>query len=98
VPSAPAGPDVKITIVERDSLISYGGCGIPYYVGGDISDIEGLCSTSSHVVRDTEFFRTSKGVTILSQTEAVAIDRKLKTLTVRDLQSGDKSVLTYDKL
>jgi NADPH-dependent 2,4-dienoyl-CoA reductase/sulfur reductase-like enzyme/rhodanese-related sulfurtransferase len=91
-------PDVKITIVERDSLISYGGCGIPYYVGGDISDIEGLCSTSSHVVRDTEFFRTSKGVTILSQTEAVAIDRKLKTLTVRDLQSGDKSVLTYDKL
>ena len=41
-------PDIEITVIDRDNLISYGGCGIPYYVGGDIPDLEGLYSTSSH--------------------------------------------------
>ena len=33
-------PDTQITVIDRDNLISYGGCGIPYYIGGDITDIE----------------------------------------------------------
>ncbi|MEJ2057049.1 MAG: hypothetical protein P8X39_04340 [Desulfofustis sp.] len=32
-------PDAQITLIDRDDLISYGGCGIPYYVGGDVNDL-----------------------------------------------------------
>ena len=31
-------PDWDILMLDQDSLISYGGCGIPYYVSGDVSD------------------------------------------------------------
>ena len=27
-------PQAEVTLVDQDSLISYGGCGIPYYVSG----------------------------------------------------------------
>lgn len=91
-------PDIEITVIDRDNLISYGGCGIPYYVGGDIPDLEGLYSTSSHVVRDPEFFKTSKGVDILPRVEALGIDRKNKKLNVRHLDTGEEKGLEYDKL
>lgn len=91
-------PEAEITVIDRDNLISYGGCGIPYYVGGDINDLEGLCSTSSHVLRDPAFFRSSKGVTILPRVEAVSIDREGKTLHVRHLDTEKKDMLAYDKL
>ena len=49
-------PDWEVTMVDQDSLISYGGCGIPYYVSGDVSDESELRATSFHVVRDAAFF------------------------------------------
>lgn len=91
-------PDAQITVVDKDNLISYGGCGIPYYVGGDIADLEGLCSTSSHVVRDTGFFKTSKGVDIMPRVEATGIDRQAKELQITHLESGESDVLEYDTL
>ena len=91
-------PDAKITVVDRDSIVSYGGCGIPYYVGGDIADIEGLFSTTSHVKRDVEFFRNCKGIDILSETEATRIDRAGKTVHTRHIATGEETILPYDKL
>ncbi len=91
-------PEAQIIVVDKDSLISYGGCGIPYYVGGDIPDLEGLYSTSSHVLRDPEFFKSSKGVTIMPRVEALKIDRKARQLLVRNLDSGREQSLDYDKL
>ncbi len=46
----------EIIIVDRDRDVSYGGCGIHYYVGGDVTDIEVLQSTGAHVFRDSRFF------------------------------------------
>lgn len=91
-------PEIQITVIDRDNLISYGGCGIPYYVGGDIADIEGLCSTSSHVVRDPEFFRACKGVKIMPGVEATGINRKEKKLEIQYLADGKQESLEYDKL
>ena len=91
-------PTIHVTLIDRDSIISYGGCGIPYYVGGDVADLEGLCSTSAHVVRDGHYFSTVKGVHVMTQTEAVSIDKKTKTLKIRRLTDGHESSLEYDKL
>lgn len=87
-----------ITVLDRDDLISYGGCGIPYYVGGDINDLEDLYSTTSHAIRDRDFFTNCKGVNIQTKMEAVAIDRANNRLRVKDLRSGEEGYLTYDKL
>lgn len=61
-------PGWDITVVDQDSMISYGGCGIPYYVGGDVSDEAELRSTSFHMVRDVPFFADAKGVEVLTRT------------------------------
>ena len=91
-------PDAEITIVDSDSLISYGGCGIPYFVSGDVSDEKELRSTSFHVVRDEAFFNDAKGVTMLTRTKALAIDRQAKTVQAESLDTGEKNDLPYDKL
>ncbi len=91
-------PDAQVILVDQDDLISYGGCGIPYYVSGDISDEKELRSTSFHVVRDETFFRDCKGLEIRTLTKAVSIDRKEKLLHVEDVKSGAKDAIPYDKL
>ncbi len=91
-------PDAEITLVDENELISYGGCGIPYFVSGEINALDDLRSTPYHTVRDPEFFRKMKGVTVRTRTRALAIDRAGKTLTVRDLRTGNEEKLPYDKL
>lgn len=91
-------PEAEITLIDRDNLISYGGCGIPYYVGGDISDIEELYSTTSHAVRDTAFFENCKGVKVLTRVEAREIKRREKQVRVCHLDTGEEELLSYDKL
>ncbi len=91
-------PDADVTIVDQDNLISYGGCGIPYYVSGDVSDEKELRSTSFHMLRDEFFFNKAKGVKTLTSTRALAIDREKKMVEVEDLTTGEKNNLEYDKL
>ena len=91
-------PDAEVTVIDQDSLISYGGCGIPYYVSGDVSDEKELRSTSFHMVRDERFFDKAKGVKTLTSTRALAIDRKNKTVQIEDLKTGMRSEIAYDTL
>ena len=91
-------PGANVILVDRDQLISYGGCGIPYYVSGDIAEASQLQSTSFHMVRDASFFRNAKDVHVLTRTEALGIDRQRKSVLVRNLDSGEERELPYDKL
>jgi NADPH-dependent 2,4-dienoyl-CoA reductase/sulfur reductase-like enzyme/rhodanese-related sulfurtransferase len=91
-------PDAKITLIDRDNLISYGGCGIPYYVGGDVTDLEGLYSTIAHAVRDKAFFEMVKGIDVITPAEAISINRKEKSITIRHLNDNREESLEYDKL
>jgi NADPH-dependent 2,4-dienoyl-CoA reductase/sulfur reductase-like enzyme/rhodanese-related sulfurtransferase len=91
-------PDAEVTVIDQDSLISYGGCGIPYYVSGDVADEKELRSTSFHMVRDEYFFEKAKGVKTLTSTRALAIDRKNKTVQLEDLKTGQRSEISYDTL
>jgi len=91
-------PGARVTMIDRSDLISYGGCGIPYYVGGEVSEAMQLRTTSFHMVRDEEFFKETKGVDVFTRTEALDIDRKAKSVRVRNLASGEEQTLGYDKL
>ena len=90
--------DAEVTIIDEDSLISYGGCGIPYYVSGDVSDESELRSTSFHMVRNESFFQDAKGVATLTRTRALVIDRKNKVVQVEHVESGARQEIAYDKL
>lgn len=90
-------PDTDVTLVDASKLISYGGCGIPYYVSGDVSDHTQLQETSFHMIRDEVFFETCKDFKVMTETRALSIDRKAKTVLVQALD-GKQTTLPYDKL
>jgi NADPH-dependent 2,4-dienoyl-CoA reductase/sulfur reductase-like enzyme/rhodanese-related sulfurtransferase len=91
-------PSFEVLLLDQDDLISYGGCGIPYYIGGDVDDIKALCSTSAHVIRDNRYFQNVKGVEVRTRTEAIAIDRRNKKLKIRNLLDDREEDIDYDKL
>lgn len=91
-------PDAEITLIDQSPRISYGGCGIPYYISGEVNRVEELQTTPYGTVRDAEFFRTHKGVTALTRTRVTAIDRSAKSVTIEELEGGKTSTLPYDKL
>lgn len=91
-------PDAQVTIVEKGRFLSYAGCGLPYYISGIVRDQKQLMSTSLGSVRDPIFFQQVKNVLVMSQTEALAIDRNSKTVRVRENIGGDETWLEYDKL
>lgn len=66
-------------------------CGIPYYVGGQISTADDL------VVRTPDEFRAI-GMTVHTETAAVAIDAAARRVRVRDLGSGEERDEPYDVL
>lgn len=91
-------PQAEIVLIDKDNLISYGGCGIPYYVGGDINDVEDLYSTSAHVIRDQSFFEECKGIKVQTEMEALTIDRAQRCVHVKNIQENKEETLYFDKL
>lgn len=91
-------PEAEITLIDREAVISYGGCGIPYFLSGEIADSNALRETIYHALRDEEFFAETKRVTVRTQTDCLAIDRAAKTIRVRDLVTGAEEDLAYDVL
>lgn len=50
-------PDAEVTLVDENVYISYGGCGIPYYVSGEIQNLDDLRSTPYHSCATPHFPR-----------------------------------------
>ncbi len=82
----------QITIIERGPDVSFANCGLPYYIGGEISDRSRLA------VQTPESLRSILNVDVHTGSEAIQIDRKRKIVTIRHINSGNESELPYDKL
>ena len=91
-------PEAEITIIEKGELLSYGACGLPYFVEGLFSDIGQLVKTPAGVPRNPAFFNAVKGVSVRSLCEATRIFRDEKMLEVTNLANGTTERLQYDKL
>jgi NADPH-dependent 2,4-dienoyl-CoA reductase/sulfur reductase-like enzyme/rhodanese-related sulfurtransferase len=91
-------PDAEITIVERGELLSYAGCGLPYYIEGKVENMKELLFSPIGMPGDRAFSRQAKNVKVLNRTLATAINRQEKTVEVVDLATGQKMNLPYDKL
>lgn len=90
--------DVQITVLERGTEVSYGACGFPYYIGGDVKDFSNFTHTPQGIARDAEFFKSVKGFDVLTGHEALKIDRTAKTVSVLDKANGTTKEMPYDVL
>ena len=81
----------EIILLEKGKHISYANCGLPYYIGGVIEEREKL------FVQTPEAFSTLFRVDVRTENEVIFIDRKKKTVTVRQ-SSEDTYEESYDKL
>jgi NADPH-dependent 2,4-dienoyl-CoA reductase/sulfur reductase-like enzyme/rhodanese-related sulfurtransferase len=90
--------EADITIVEQGSVLSYAGCGLPYYIQGKVDELRDLTSTPVGVPRNPNFFRSVKGIRALLNTRATRIDRETKTVDIVQLDTGVRETLPYDQL
>jgi NADPH-dependent 2,4-dienoyl-CoA reductase/sulfur reductase-like enzyme/rhodanese-related sulfurtransferase len=88
----------EIIILQKSPDLSMASCGYPYYVGGFFNDRNMLLSTPTGVTRDPEFFFRAKGIIARTETEATAIDRESRTVTCKQLRTGEVDTIPYDKL
>lgn len=91
-------PQAEVIIVEQGKVLSYGACGLPLYLGNLVPQIEDLMTTSAGILRNASYFADQKDVTVLSETQATAIDRAQKKVHICDLSNGTERDLDYDFL
>lgn len=82
----------EIVIYDRDQDISYSGCGLPYYVGGEVADLDRLRP------RDPEWFAKRYNVAIHTGHEVTSVDHETQTVTVRRLADDELITDDYDVL
>ncbi len=82
----------EIIVLERSGYMSYANCGLPYYVGGIITDPQEL------TLQTPERFFARFHVDVRVKQEAIAIDPTAKTVTVKNLATGEVYTESYDKL
>ena len=82
----------QIVVFERSGFVSYANCGLPYYIGGEIAEAEKLTlQTPASFMRR---FRVDMRV----RHEVTAIHPGKKTVSVRNLETGEAFEESYDKL
>lgn len=84
--------DYDVTILTKGKHISYAGCGLPYYVGNVIHNKEEL------IVNTPQKFTALTGAQVKTETEAISLDPSAKTVKAKDLNTGEISDYSYDKL
>ena len=82
----------QVDIYTKSSDISYAGCGLPYYVGGDIETRDEL------IVNTPEKFASLTGASVHIGQEATEIDPKAKTVVFKNAFDGTQKTVEYDKL
>ena len=82
----------EIIIFERGQHISYANCGLPYYIGETIPEREHL------FVQTPEIFKATLNIDVRVRTEVISVNRDECTVTVKNLDSGEESEESYDKL
>lgn len=82
----------EIVIYEKDKDISYSGCGLPYYIGGEIEDIGELTP------RDPAFFKKKYNIDVFTGFQVLNINPQAKEVTVKNLNTNEVFKDKYDKL
>ena len=82
----------EIVVFERSGYVSYANCGLPYYIGGVITDPEEL------TLQTPESFFSRFRISMKVRHEVTAIHPEKKVVSVTNLETGEEFEESYDKL
>ncbi|CUN41571.1 NADH oxidase [Turicibacter sanguinis] len=86
-----ANKEAQITVYEKSRHVSFGACGLPYFVGNFFEDSQKM------IARTVEQFNAS-GITVNIEHEVLNVDTDNKCITVKNLLTDETFTDTYDKL
>ncbi|MFC5079792.1 Coenzyme A disulfide reductase [Vibrio thalassae] len=84
--------EAEIIMFERGPFVSFANCGLPYHIGGDITD------RSKLLLQTPESFLARFNVDVRVMNEVMSINRPAKTVTVKNLVDGSEYTESYDYL
>jgi NADPH-dependent 2,4-dienoyl-CoA reductase/sulfur reductase-like enzyme len=84
-------PTAEVTVYEKGHFLSYGACGLPYFVSGENPDYTKM------IARTREQFE-KLGIRTHLKHEVMSVSPEKKTITVKDLNSGNIFEASYDSL
>lgn len=84
--------NATIILFERGEYISFANCGLPYFIGGKITDKSDL------LLQTPQSFHARFNIDVRVFNEVTAIDKTAKTVTVKNVKTGETYVESYDKL
>lgn len=82
----------EIVMFERGEYISFANCGLPYYIGGEIKEKAAL------TLQTPASFHARFRVDVRTFSEVTSIDATNKTVTVKNVKTGEAYTESYDKL
>lgn len=85
-------PNLQIAVFERTNYVTHGSCGIPYYIGGEISDYNEL------ITYTPVFLREERNIEVYVGHEVTEIDLNKRIITIKDLQTGKIANNIFKKL
>lgn len=82
---------LDITIYEKTNIVSFGTCGLPYFVGGFFDNPNTMISRTQE-----EFEKT--GISVKTNHEVIKVDAKNNTIVIKNQKTGTIFNNTYDQL
>lgn len=82
----------EIVVYEKDRDMSFANCGLPYYLGQVVEDRDYMLSATP------EQFKEKKNITVKTFHEAIALNDKEKTITIKNHETGETFEDKYDQL
>ncbi len=83
--------EAEIVVYEKTEIVSWGACGLPYYVGDFYQDPNNMIARPVH-----KFIEA--GMNIKIKHEVIGVDTEKKEITVKNLTTGEVFTDNYDKL
>lgn len=84
--------DAEIIMFERGEFVSFANCGLPYHIGGDITDRANL------LLQTPQSFLARFNVDVRTMSEVVSIDKEAKSVTIKNVLDGSSYTESYDYL
>lgn len=83
--------DVEIVVYEKRDYVSFGACGLPYYVGN-------FFESTNNMIARTKEQTIASGIDVLTQHEVIDVDVNTKKIVAKNLLTGKEINDNYDKL
>ncbi|MDQ7067184.1 MAG: CoA-disulfide reductase [Sulfurimonas sp.] len=83
--------DAEVIVYEMEDIISFGACGLPYYIGDFFKNEKRMIARTVEQMQDA-------GVNVQVRHQVLSVDPKLKSISVKNLNTEEVFEQTYDKL